>query len=494
VNTKLEEFLNKIQNDIQFFELTLGKIPDSKQKEILNYFNKKNKYQHFLERIFASAKYMLSDKEEKIMNLKSSTSHSNWVQMTNRFLAQEEREVLNEKEETVKESFSTVMNLLSSKKKKVRDSAAKAFNDILEKHSDVAEVEINNVITNKKINDMIRGMPRPDFGRHLADDIETEVVDSLVEVVSGNFDVSADFYKEKARLLGQKKLEYHERTVEVGNVDKEYSYEDSVQLVREVFGSLDPEFADIFDGFVKNGQIDVFPKKGKANGAFCAHYLITHPTYILLNHTNKLKDVLTLAHEVGHGINNELIRKKQNSLDFGTPLSTAEVASTFMEDFVLEALEKDADADLRHSLQIMKLDQDISTIIRQIAAYKFEQELHNKIREVGYLPKGEIGKLFQKHMSAYMGPYVIQSPGSQNWWVYWSHFRAFFYVYSYASGLLISKYMQRKVRQDKGNIKMVKEFLSAGLSDSPKNIFKKMGIDISKKSFWKESMKDIRPY
>ncbi len=107
----------------------------------------------------------------------------------------------------------------------------------------------------------------------------------------------------------------------------------SVDLVHTGSGQTRPEFADIFAGFVENGQIDVYPKKGKDSGAFCMHHLMVQPTYILLNHTGKLHDVLTIAHELGHGINNELIKKKQHALDFGTPTSTAEVASTFMEDF-----------------------------------------------------------------------------------------------------------------------------------------------------------------
>jgi oligoendopeptidase F len=198
-----------------------------------------------------------------------------------------------------------------------------------------------------------------------------------------------------------------------------------------------------------------------------------------------------MAHESGHGINNEMMRKKQHALYFETPLSTAEVASTFMEDFVLERLMEEASDELRLSLMLTKLNDDISTIFRQIALYRFEQELHAKYREKGYISKEVIGELFQKHMSAYMGDAVEQSNGSENWWVYWSHIRSFFYVYSYASGLLISKAMQAAVRKDKVFIEKVKEFLSAGSSDSPKNIFSKMGIDITDESFWKNGLDEI---
>ncbi len=162
-----------------------------------------------------------------------------------------------------------------------------------------------------------------------------------------------------------------------------------------------------------------------------------------------------------------------------------------MEDFVLEEIRKDADDELKLSINVMKLGNDISTIFRQVAFYNFEAELHNNFRAKGYLSKEEIGKLFQKHMSSYMGSAVEQSEGSENWWVYVSHFRYFFYVYSYASGLLISKSLQSEVKNNPKFIFKVKEFLSTGVSDSPKNIFAKLGIDITDKKFWEKGIAEI---
>jgi oligoendopeptidase F len=162
-----------------------------------------------------------------------------------------------------------------------------------------------------------------------------------------------------------------------------------------------------------------------------------------------------------------------------------------MEDFVLQELLKEADDETRLALMVQKLNEDISTIFRQIACYQFEQELHQLFRQKGYLSKKEIGQLFIKHMKSYLGDSVDFPVGSENWWVYWSHIRNFFYVYSYASGLLISKHLQFFVKKDHQYINKVKEFLSAGLSDSPKNIFKKLGIDISDKKFWLKGVGEI---
>jgi oligoendopeptidase F len=380
---------------------------------------------------------------------------------------------------------------MNSQNKKVRDSSANAFNEILTKHLDVAENELNSVLQHKKVNDFIRGHGRPDEARHIADDIDSQIVDQLIKSISQRFDISQRFYALKAKLMGVKRLEYHERNVEYGKIDKKYLFEEGASIISDVFENLDSEFFNIYNGFLESGLVDVFPKSGKRSGAFCTYGLITNPTYILLNWNNRLNDVLTFAHEAGHGINNELVKKSQNALNFGTPTSTAEVASTFMEDFVLQKLLLDADDKLKLSILMMKLNEEISTIFRQAAFYNFETELHLEFAKVGYLSKEQIGKLFQKHMISYMGSSVEQSKGSENWWVYVNHFRYYFYVYSYASGLLISKNLQGKVKKDSKFIENVKIFLSQGLSKSPKDIFKELGIDITNKTFWLEGLKEV---
>ena len=487
---KVDDFETKLENELQFFMLRIAKIPEAEQGKFLEHPGLKD-YKHFLESGFAGAKYLLSEPEEKIMNLKSSVSHSNWIKMVSDFFAKEEREVLLEDGNKGTKNFSEILSLSYSKNKEVRDDSAEKFNEILRKHVEVAEVEMNSILANKKINDEIRGLERPDSARHIEDDIDSEVVDTLLDAVSGRFDIAKRHYKLKAKLMKVPKLKYHERNVEYGHIDKKYPYNESVDLVYKVLKNLDEKFGSIFKEYVEKGLIDVFPRKGKRGGAFCAHNLITQPTYIMLNHTDNLTNVETLAHEVGHGINNELMKENQNSLNFDTPKATAEVASTFMEDFVIEELMRESDDEMKLVLRMAKLNGDISKVFRQVAFYKFEQELHKEFREKGYLPKEEIGELFRKHMEAYMGDYVEQSEGSENWWAYVPHFRMFFYVYSYSSGLLISKSLQGEVKKDPEFIEKVKDFLGAGTSDSPKNIFKKMGIDIADKAFWNKGIDEV---
>ncbi|MEI6477592.1 MAG: M3 family oligoendopeptidase [bacterium] len=481
----------KIYNQVQFYALKLAKVTPEKLEEMIKAEPDIEAYRHFLERLQAEAPYLLTEPEERILNLKSLTSHHNWVQLTSGALAKAERNILLEDGKQAKKGLSEIMSLLQSQQKPVRDESAKALNSILVDNVELAEAELNSILADKKTNDELRGLPRPDLARHLSDDIDSEAVDTLLKTVESRFDLSKRYYALKAKLMGMDKLAYHERNVQYGSITKKYPYEDAVELVHRTFQKLNPRFAEILSEYLENGQIDVYPRPNKQSGAFCAHDLPGQPTYILLNHTDILNDVLTLAHEMGHGINNELIKEKQNALHFGTPMATAEVASTFMEDFVLEEILKEADDELRLAILMMKLNDDVSSIFRQVACYRFEQALHEAFRAKSHLTKEEIGEIFQKNMAAYMGDGVEQSEGAQNWWVYWSHIRNYFYVYSYASGLLISKSLQSQVKADPSFIKKVETFLSTGLSDSPQAIFQKLGINITDEAFWTKGLGEI---
>ncbi|MBT4153200.1 MAG: M3 family oligoendopeptidase [Candidatus Magasanikbacteria bacterium] len=490
LSAKLSEMSTNLYNQIQFFTLKIAKIEPSVQETMLAH-TALQEYKHFLARLFAQAKHQLSEKEEKILNLKSTSAYERWVQLVEQQLSAKSAPIMTEDGTEKETSFNEILGLRGSRNKAIRDSAAKQVHRLLAEYAPIAEAEINAVFHDKKVDDTLRGFDRPDSDRHLNDDIETEVVDAMRKAVSGKFDVSARFYKLKAKLNGAPTMKYHERAVPYGNIEDNYSFEDAVVLVKGVFEKLDPSFADIFQRFLDNGQIDVFPQKGKSGGAFCVYWTPEQPVFVLLNHAKTLGDVLTLAHEMGHAINDEYIRDKQHALHFETSTATAEVASTFMEDFVLAKLLETADDEQRLAILMKRLDDDVAAIMRQVACYNFEEALHKAVRGQGYVSKESIGKLFNEHMHAYMGDAVEQCDGAENWWVYWSHIRRFFYVYSYASGLLISKAMQNMVREDATNIEKVKTFLQTGVSKSPKETFAAMGIDIADAAFWQEGLKGI---
>lgn len=489
---KVMQTATELANSVQFFTLAIGEIGAEDQARLLA-DSSLSEYHHFLSRIWQSAKHQLSEAEERIMNLKSTTAYERWVQLLSERLDQETRTVLTEDGE-VEKSFNDLFGLLQSTGEQVRDSAAAAITSVLQQYAPIAEAELNAVLQDKKVNDDLRGFDRPDAARHLSDDVSSEVVDAMMAAVQEYNSLAHELYQLKAQLLGKEQLKYHERNVPIGSVEKKYPYEESATLVSDVLHGLDTEFGEIFDMFTDTGRIDVAPRKGKSGGAFCVYWNTEQPVYVLLNHTDQLTDVLTIAHEMGHAINDEMMRKHQREVYFSTSLATAEVASTFMEDFVLERLLADADDELRLSLAMKRLDDDISTIHRQVACYSFERALHEALRAESYLSRERIGELFTEHMSAYMGPAVEQPDWASDWWVYWSHIRRYFYVYSYASGLLISKSMQAMVREDRGNIELVKQFLSAGSSKSPQDLFADMGIDITDTAFWRKGLDAVREH
>jgi len=487
---KLHDISLELENSIQFFLLNISKISKSKQNAFLNY-PKLEIYKHFLQHLFNVSKYTLSDKEEKIFNLKSKTSYGNWVDMISELLSKQMFNVKNEEGKMIEVSYNEVGKYLNSQKKDVREYAAEEFYKINERYAEIAEFEINSILENKKINDTYRKIKRVDTERLLDNDIEEEVVDTLREVVTKNFDISKRYYKLKAKILKQNKLAYFERGVPIGDIAKKFTFEKSFEIVRNTFGKLDRHFEDILNKYCSEGRYDVYPKKGKDGGAFCISTGSKYPTYILLNHNEKLQDILTIAHESGHAIHSEY-SNKQNPLNQGHSTATAEVASTFFEDFVLSDVKDEFSKKEKTSLMLKKLEDDISSIFRQIACYNFELELHNSFRKEGYLSKERISEIFCKEMNKYLGDSVSIDKHMELGWLYWSHIRSFFYTYSYASGLLISKYLQNIVREDKRNINMVKEFLKAGNSKSPKDIFKDLNVDITKKEFWIRSLDESR--
>jgi len=495
IRAKLNQAENltiELNNLMKFFFLDLGKIEQEKREIFLRSPLLKD-YKHFLKKRFDNAKYDLSEKEEKILSLTNTGSYSMWVEGFMRVLSKAEKKIEDLDGNLITKNFSELQDLVSDSSQDLRERATRAFNEILVENSDFAESEINAILQLRKINDQIRGFDRPDKKRHLEDDIESEVVDILIETVNENFDVSKRYYELKSKLFGFKKLKYSERNISFGKVKSDYNFEEAVKIIRKVFGDLDSSFLEIFNNMLNDGRIDVFPKKGKISGAFCYYGESKFfPIYVLLNFNGKLREIETLAHEMGHAIHGKFKKENQNSLNRESLKSIAEVPSIFMEDFVFEELKKYANKEEQLALMMEKLNDDISTIFRQTAFYNFELELHANFRKRGYLSLEEIGQIFKAHLKIYLGDFVEFDEGSQNWWMYIVHFRYYFYVYSYVSGLLISKSMQRSYKENKEFIEKFKKVLAAGSSKSPKEIFMDIGIDITKKDFWKRGIDEVK--
>jgi oligoendopeptidase F len=484
---KVEKEYYQRSNSLTFYTVALTTIEESTMKQFITQ-PEVAEYRHFLENILTQKKHTLTEKEENIVSLFEPTSYGNWTYMTDSLLNKSEGTLNGEKK-----SINELLSYLTTSGKHI-DEAGNEITRIQDELKEIAEKELNSVLEYKRITDDLRGFTRPDSSRLLNDDVREEVIDALVQTVTDNFDISQEFYTLKAKKLNRESINYYERFLKHTQFDREFSWEDTKKTTLDVLGWLDTEFKDTIQGLIDNNRVDVFPRSGKTGGAFCDYGSKDFPIYILLNHGNNIRGVETFAHESGHAIHHNYFNQNQNRINAQGSTFTAEVASTFVEDFVLQKVPEtlNLNEEEQEALAYMKLEGDISSIFRQVALYNFETELHSEFRSSGYIPHQRISSLFKKHMQAYMGPSVSFDNGQDLWWVYWSHIRYYFYVYSYASGLLISKTMGAYVKEDHSYVEKVKDFMKAGVSESGETIFANMGIDISTPSFWQKGLDSIR--
>ena len=483
--TRIEQRINKATNRTTFFTLQIAKIPTKEHKNFLEY-PALVPFRYMLQRIFLRAKYNLTEAEEQLEDLLSQTSYTMWVDAQERILSQKTVDYKGDHLPLAK-AFSYINEL----PKKERAVLNKKITDILKAQSPIAEAEINAVYNYKKVMDERRGFAAPTTETAMAHQLDEKALQQLVMTVTKSFPIAHRFYKLHAKLLGEKTIPLHDRNVKIGTIKKKFEFEKSVGIVRDGFVKVDQKYVKIFDGFLKNGQIDVYPKKGKHGGAYCwASGMKDDPTWVFLNHSDDLRSVETLAHEMGHAMHSEL-SKSQPPRYRRYSTATAEVASTFFEQLIVDELSHHLSDREAMMLLHNKILSDISTVFRQIACYNFELELHQKIRAEGQVNAKVIAELLQKHMKSYVGPAVQVTPDDGYFFVSWSHIRSFFYVSSYAYGQLISKAMYNRWKADPAFSQQVEKFLSAGGSDTPENIFKSIGIDTSKESFWIAGLKSI---
>ena len=480
---KLSQRLTAAGNKLLFFEIALGKIPKDAQKKILASQDFKH-FKYFLERLFLTATYNLTEAEEKILNLKSLPARAMWTQGQEKLL---NSQIVKYKGKEL--PLPAAQNLFSELPTQERRKLDAEISNVLKNISHFAESEINAVYTDKKINDELRGFKNPYSATILQYQNDEKSIVNFVETVTKYFTISHRFYKLKAKLLKENKLEYADRAAKVGEIKVKLSFGDCLKILQSAFGKVNPAYVEILNKYIKQGQIDVFPKQGKRGGAYCSSN-IGLPTFVMLNHVGNLKSLKTFAHEMGHAIHAEF-SKSQPALYEGHTISVAEVASTLFENFAFEEVfEKLSDQEKVLALHD-KINDTIGTIFRQIACFNFELELHTIIRKEGSISKENIAKLHNKHMKTYLGPLFDMKEDDGYFFVSWPHLRYSFYVYSYAYGELISRALYKNYKQDPAYIAKIENFLAAGGSKSPEKIFKDIGIDTSKPEFFVDGLKSI---
>ncbi len=485
--SKLQGKLISINNTLVFFELALSRIPKKDQKVFLK-DSKLSHFTYYLQEIFKQAEYMLSEPEEKILSMKSLTSRALWIDNTQKILNKQTVEYKG-KQIPVSEAGLVIHELpTQSERKELHEKQERVLMSL----ADVAESEINAVYTDKKANDELRGYEKSYDATILRYGNDRKSVLNLVKTVTEHFYVAHRFFKIKAKIFGLKKMYYSDRAAKITTGKHEtnkITFAHAYTHLHELFTRLDPEFGVILKQYVEKGQIDAYPKVGKQSGAFCSPYA-DQPTLVLLNHTDTFDSLRVFAHEMGHAIHSEYCRT-QSLLYRDVSMSTAEVASTLFEAFVFEDYFKTLSDEEKIVALHDKIHNDIQTIFRQIACFNFEVELHEQIREKGALTAQEIAKLMNTHMKAYLGPLFEMHESDGYFFVTWSHIRNFFYVYSYGFGQLMSKALHAKYVENPAYMTEIKKFLSLGGSMSPEDIFRSIGVDVTKPDFFKKGIESI---
>lgn len=477
---KLSDRLTKAGNQLLFFELSLGKLSKARQKALL----KDARFAHFryyLEQVFAEAKHRLTEPEERILNLKSLPASSLWVAGSEKILNQ--RSVRHGGKEL---PLMEALNLVGRMPKAPRRALWKKAITECEQHAPIAENELNAVVLNQKTNDELRSYSRPYSATVYANENTDREVEALVDAVTKGFGISRRYYTLKTRLLGEAQLLYPDKNASYGK-RVTVPFTEAVDTLREVFGALHPEYRAILDRMLESGQIDAFPKKGKAGGAFCASG-IHQPTMVLLNHVDDTHSLRTFAHEMGHAVHAERA-KGQTPLYEGHSTAVAETASTLFENLVFESLLTTLSPREQLAALHEKLGDEVAAIMRQVAFFNFELELHETIRREGSMTKEEMAAALRRHLQDYLGKSVEVAPEDGYSFVYIPHFRMSFYVYTYAYGSLVSNVIAEKWKADPQYIEQIDQFLSAGSSASPVQIFRDIGITTADPAFFAQGLK-----
>ncbi|MEW6281632.1 MAG: M3 family oligoendopeptidase, partial [Candidatus Eremiobacterota bacterium] len=489
---KTREIGSEISTHLLFFDLELGRIPEDTFQGIIG-SPELGEYRHYLEHQRKLAAHFLSEPEEKILeetaNSRGRAFRRLFTEVTSRMKFRLEHDG-----ETKDLNQSQLLSLLYEPDRSLRQAAAQALGRGLEQNSHVLCFIHNTLLHEKLVMDRLRGFESPEADRHLDNELSQQVVDTMASVCAANFDCVAEYYELKRRLLGLDQLHHYDRYAPLSDEREELSFPQAQKIVLEAFSSFSARLAELAEPFFQKRWIDAVVKDGKRGGAFCAGVTPDHHPYVLLNYTGKPRDVMTLAHELGHGVHDRLA-SRQNLLNYHPALPVAETASTFGELLVFERLQQDLQTDAaRLALLCEKLEDTFATVFRQISMYRFEQRLHKARREQGELPVESINALWQESMQEMFGHSLTLGPDHRWTWLYIPHIvNTPFYVYAYAFGelLVLSLYARYKA-EGAPFIQKYFELLATGGSTSPSEMLARLDIDISQRSFWQGGCDLIR--
>jgi oligoendopeptidase F len=476
---RVEERATALETKLLFFELEWAALDDDRAEHLLG-GDGLDFCRHHLRTIRRYRPHLLSEPEERVFSEKALTGRSAWGRLFEELTSSLEVEL----DETV--TLDMALSRLSSPERDVRREAAQAVTKALQPGLRTRAFVFNTLLADKATDDRLRHYPNWLAARNLANEATDESVAALIDAVRNRYGLARRWYTLKAELLGIDKLADYDRMAPVSTEDVRVDWTEATDLVLDAYSSFSPRLGKLAGRFFSEGWIDAPPGPRKRGGAFCAYTVPSVHPYLMLNYTGRRRDVLTLAHELGHGVHAALAAE-QGIYHQHTPLTLAETASVFGEALtfgrLLEAAPTPAS---RLALLAEDIEGAIATVFRQVAMNRFESLVHTDRREHGELAVDRFNDLWVQSQTELLGDSVELTDDYRCWWSYVPHFinvPGYVYAYAYGQLLALSVY-QRHLEEGEGFAERYLGLLAAGGSRSPQELGALVGIDLADPGFW----------
>jgi oligoendopeptidase F len=471
---------SRLSQELVFLELELAAAPDETAAAWLADPALAH-WRHWLEMVRIFRPHLLTEPEEKILAEKSVTGAAAWARFFEEVHGAARFEL--DGEQLTRDQ---ALSKLYEQDRDLRRRAAGAITASLKAMQRTNTYVFNTLLADKASDDRLRNYPTWISGRNLGNQVDDGTVQALVEAVTGRYDIVARYYALKRRLLGLDELFDYDRYAPLPAADRFYSWEQAQQVVLDAYGRFHPRMAEVAGWFFERRWIDAPPRPGKMGGAFSSSTVPSVHPYILLNYEAKPRDVMTLAHELGHGIHQKLAGV-QGVLLADTPLTTAETASVFGEMLVFQDLmARETEPATRLGMLTSKIEDSFATAFRQISMNRFEHAMHTARREEGELTTERLSELWLATQRPMFGDSVTMTEDYGLWWSYVPHFlSAPGYVYAYAFGELLVLALYARYQQEGASFpERYIAMLTAGGSNWPHEIVKPLGVDLTDPGFW----------
>jgi oligoendopeptidase F len=483
---RVQERGTEVETSLLFFDLEWAALDDQRADELLaepdNGSDDELAFcRHHLRTARRYRPHLLSETEEKLLAEKSISSQSAWARLFGELVA-----TLRIDLDGDELGLDVALSRLQLADRSKRAAVAKAVSVALEPGLRTRGFIYNTLVYDKSVEDRLRSYPHWLAGRNLANEASDESVMALIEAVRGRYDIPRRWYSLKAKLIGVERLLDYDRMAPVFDEDVTFSFGEARELVLDTYESFAPEAGRVTRQFFEDRWIDAPVRPHKRGGAFCSYTVPSVHPFVMLNYTARRRDVLTMAHELGHGLHAALAQK-QGVFHQGTPLTLAETASVFGETLVFERLLAAAENDdQRLSLLAERLDTAMATVFRQMSMNRFEHLVHTRRRDEGELSTNRIGELWVESQAELFGDSVEITDDYRSWWSYIPHFiNTPGYVYAYAYGQLLALSAYGHFAQEGAEfVPRYLELLGSGGSRSPEALGAIVGIDLADPGFW----------